>query len=54
MRYKRIKQFCAETGYTEEAVRGKIRSGIWQEGREYRNPHYGAPIGRFKASVTKP
>ena len=43
MRYKRIKQFCAETGYTEEAVRGKIRAGVWLLGKEYRK----APDGHI-------
>lgn len=47
MRYKLIHQFCAETGYTEQAVRAKLRDGIWLEGREYRK----APDGHILIDV---
>lgn len=47
MRYKLIHQFCAETGYTEAAIRAKIRDGIWLEGREYRK----APDGHVLVDV---
>lgn len=34
--YVRIKLFCAITGYTEDAVNGKIARGVWREGVHYR------------------
>ena len=47
MRYKLIHQFCAETGYTDSAVRAKIRDGIWLEGREYRK----SPDGHIQIDI---
>ena len=34
--YIQIKLFCAITGYTEDAVNGKIARGVWREGVHYR------------------
>lgn len=42
-RYILIRRFCELTGYTVKAVEGKIASGAWIEGREYRR----APDGRI-------
>jgi len=36
MRYLRIRQFAAETGYTEKAIRRKIEEGIFVEGIHWR------------------
>ena len=33
VRYKTIKQFAAESGYTESAIRAKCSNGIWLEGQ---------------------
>lgn len=33
VRYKTIKQFAAESGYTEKAIRAKLSSGTWLEGQ---------------------
>ena len=32
LRYLTIPKFCAESGYTEDAVRTKLRDGVWGEG----------------------
>jgi len=32
VRFKTIRQFSNESGYTENAIRTKIRDGIWEEG----------------------
>lgn len=42
-RYQLIPKFCAESGYTDKAVRRKIEEGVWLEGREYRR----APDGHI-------
>jgi len=42
MRYVLIKKFEELTGYTVKAVEGKIETGTWREGCEYRR----APDGR--------
>lgn len=42
-RYVRIPVFTAETGYTDQAVREKIREGRWIEGVHYRR----APDGHI-------
>lgn len=42
-RYVLIRRFCELTGYTVKAVEGKIASGAWIEGREYRR----APDGHI-------
>lgn len=47
IRYMLIHQFCAESGYTALAVRGKIREGVWLEGREYRK----APDGHVLIDI---
>jgi hypothetical protein len=47
IRFKTIAQFCAESGYTELAVRGKIRDGIWQEKRVWRK----APDGHILIDI---
>ena len=47
IRYKTISQFSAESGYTEGAIRTKIRDGIWLEGRVWVK----APDGRILIST---
>ena len=47
MRYRTISRFCAESGYTDAAVRGKIRDGVWLEGRVWRR----APDGHVLIDV---
>ena len=42
-RYVRLPLFEKLTGYTQKAVRRKIESGAWLEGREYRR----APDGHI-------
>lgn len=42
-RYVRLPLFERLTGYTQKAVRRKIESGAWLEGREYRR----APDGHI-------
>lgn len=42
-RYVRINRFVELTGYTEDAVRAKIKEGIWRERQHYRH----APDGRI-------
>ena len=32
IRYLTIPRFAEETGYTEDAIRTKIRDGVWREG----------------------
>lgn len=43
LRYVTISKFSAESGYSEDAIRTKIRDGIWREGREWKK----APDGRI-------
>lgn len=43
MRYVTISKFAEESGYTEDAIRTKIRDGIWREDREWKK----APDGRI-------
>ena len=38
-----IKRFAEITGYSENAVRHKVKSGVWLEGRVWRK----APDGRI-------
>ena len=45
--YKTIKQAAAETGYSEHAIRSKIRDGIWGEGLVWIK----APDGRILISI---
>jgi hypothetical protein len=47
LRYVTISKFAAESGYTEGAIRTKIRDGVWREGREWRK----APGGRVLIDV---
>ena len=42
-----ISRFCNEAGYSEEAVRSKIKRGQWQQGREYVK----APDNRILISI---
>lgn len=42
-RYVRIPVFCAMTGYSKDAVGGKIQTGAWIEGKQYRR----APDGHI-------
>jgi hypothetical protein len=42
VRYLTIPKFSAESGYTEDAIRTKIRDGIWSEGEVWIK----APDGR--------
>lgn len=32
MRYVTVRKFASESGYTEDAIRSKIRDGIWRLG----------------------
>lgn len=45
--YVRIRLAAAKTGYSEKAIRRKIESGVWIEGREYRK----APDGSILISM---
>ena len=47
VRFKTIAKFCAESGYTDAAVRGKIREGIWLERRVWRK----APDGHVLIDI---
>ena len=47
MRYLTVKKFSAETGYTEDAVRSKIRDGVWRLGDIWMR----APDGRTLIDV---
>ncbi|KPC32560.1 Phage excisionase [Pseudomonas syringae pv. cilantro] len=39
MRYMTIRKFASESGYSEDAIRSKIRDGIWRFGEIwYRAP----------------
>ena len=42
LRYLTISKFSVESGYTEDAIRTKIRDGIWPEGQVWIK----APDGR--------
>ena len=42
IRYVTIRRFAEATGYTENAIRTKIRDGVWREGQEWVK----APDGR--------
>lgn len=43
LRYVLIPKFCADSGYSEKAVRRKIEDGIWLQNRHYRR----APDGHI-------
>ena len=47
LRYLTIAKFAAESGYTEDAIRTKIRDGVWREGQEWKR----APDGRVLVDV---
>ena len=47
IRYVTIPKFATESGYTENAIRSKIRDGIWREGQEWKR----APDGRVLVDV---
>ncbi|WP_232477554.1 excisionase [Pseudomonas aeruginosa] len=47
MRYLTVKKFASESGYTEDAVRSKIRDGIWRLGEIWKK----APDGRTLIDV---
>jgi hypothetical protein len=47
LKYLTIDKFSAESGYTKEAIRSKIKRGQWLEGREWIK----APDGRNLISV---
>jgi hypothetical protein len=47
IRYLLVPKFCAESGYTDDAVRAKIKSGVWLEGLVWRK----APDGRILIDV---
>ncbi len=47
IRWLPIPGFCRETGYTEDAVRAKIKRGIWLEEQVWRK----APDGRIHINV---
>lgn len=32
MRYMTVRKFASESGYTEDAIRSKIRDGVWRLG----------------------
>ena len=46
-RYVLIARFAQLSGYTVTAIEGKIHSGVWVEGREYRR----APDGRILVDI---
>jgi hypothetical protein len=47
LRYLTIRKFAAESGYTEGAIRSKIRDGIWADGQVWVR----APDGRILIDV---
>jgi hypothetical protein len=47
LRYVLIPKFCAESGYSEKAVRRKIEEGVWVQNRQYRR----APDGHILIDV---
>jgi hypothetical protein len=47
VKYVLIPLFCTLTGYTEKAVRNKIETGVFIEGRQYRR----APDGRITINM---
>ena len=47
IRYIRVNRFCEQTGYSTRAVEGKIREGVWAEGKHYRR----APDGHILINV---
>ncbi|NHZ83698.1 excisionase [Massilia sp. CCM 8695] len=47
LRYLTIPKFAAESGYTEDAIRTKIRDGIWSQDQVWLK----APDGRILINV---
>lgn len=47
LRYLTIPKFAAESGYTEDAIRSKIRDGVWADGEVWKK----APDGRILIDV---
>ncbi|TRO24877.1 excisionase [Ectopseudomonas mendocina] len=47
VRYKTIEQFARESGYTPDAIRTKIRDGIWPKHQVWKK----APDGRVLIDV---
>lgn len=47
MRYVTVRKFASESGYTEDAIRSKIRDGIWRLGKIWIK----APDGRTLIDV---
>jgi len=47
LRYLTIPKFAELSGYTADAIRSKIRDGIWREGQEWRR----APDSRIPIDV---
>ena len=47
LRYVTISKFAAESGYTEDAIRSKIRDGIWMQDKVWKK----APDGRILIDV---
>lgn len=43
IRYVTIPKFASESGYTEDAIRTKIKNGVWLEGHVWMK----APDGRI-------
>lgn len=43
IRYVTVRRFSEASGYTEHAIRTKIRDGVWREGQEWVK----APDGRI-------
>lgn len=42
--YVRVHVFCAHTGISKHSVEGKIREGVWVEGKHYRRPPDGKVV----------
>jgi hypothetical protein len=47
VRYLTIRKFSSESGYSEAAIRSKIRDGVWRLGQVWRK----APDGRVLIDV---
>lgn len=47
LRYLTIGKFAVESGYTEDAVRAKIKAGVWLDGIVWKH----APDGRVLIDV---
>ncbi|SEO77118.1 hypothetical protein SAMN02800692_2041 [Luteibacter sp. UNC138MFCol5.1] len=47
MKYMTVAKFAVESGYSEEAIRAKIKNGVWLEGMVWKR----APDGRVLIST---